>query len=226
MVLCPAGIHAGRAFSSEERRAKMRALSAQRIGMAGYARIIGSLRAGPLSSADLSAMHGVSHLLILLIMRHCLRAGIVHRVDWYRPKPHSRMVPRWALGADGDISMPQYEERTRRPRRAPSALITVTTALQLMSEHPHSRAELAAALCMHVETAARIVSALRAAKLIYVASWHKPPVGTPVQEFATGCRPDVPRPKRIGSSPRVFRQYRQRRLQIKAMMALAGKSAA
>jgi leucyl/phenylalanyl-tRNA--protein transferase len=35
----------------------------------------------------LQALHpNVSRLAILGIMRHCLRAGIVHRVSWYRPQ--------------------------------------------------------------------------------------------------------------------------------------------
>ncbi len=211
--------------ATKDVRAHMTAICSMRIGMAGYAAILGSIRHCALSTTQLAEKHGVSRLLILGVMRHCLRAGIVHRTDWHRPAPHSRMVPRWALGADGDVSMPMYEERTRRPRRAPSTLILLTTALQLMEEHPHSRTELAAELCMHVETVYRIVDALRKNGLIYVASWHKPPIGTPVQEFAAGCKRDAPRPARVSGSVEVMRGYRQRQEQRAILHALAGSVA-
>lgn len=204
-------------------RAKMAALCSMRIGMAGYAAIIGSLRHGPLSTTELNALHSkVSRLLILEVMRHCRRAGIVHRVDWHRTTPHSRLVPRWALGRDGDISMPMYEEKTRRPRRAPSTLILLTTAMELMGEHPHSRTELAEALCMNIETVYRVINALRANKLIYVASWHKPALGTSVQEFALGDKQAARRPAQVAKSAAVFAQYRERRAQRAGLFALAG----
>ena len=40
------------------------------------------------------------------------------------------------------------------------------------------RNELAQALCMNVESVYRVIKALRDNKLIYVASWHKPALGT------------------------------------------------
>jgi hypothetical protein len=202
--------------------AKMVGLSSMRIGMAGYAAILGSVRIRPMSTTELAAKHKVSRLLILGLMRHCLRAGVVHRVDWFRPQPHARMVPHWALGQDGDISMPMYEEKARRPRRAQSTLITLTTALELMGEHPHSRKELAEALCMHEESASRIVNALRTNKLIHVASWHKPQKGTTVQEFGVGQLPDAPRPPQISRCTKTMKQYRARREQRAALHALAG----
>lgn len=201
---------------------KMVALSGMRIGMTGYAAILGSVRQRPMSTSELAEKHKVSRLLVLSVMRHCLRAGVVHRVDWFRPQPHSRMVPRWALGRDGDISMPMYEEKTRRPRRGPSTLILLTTALQLLEEHPHSRRELAEALCMHEESSSRIVNALRENKLIHVASWHKPPIGATVQEFAVGNKPDAPRPPRISCSSKTMKAYRARRQQRAVLHALAG----
>jgi hypothetical protein len=208
-------------------REAMAALCTMRIGMAGYAAIIGSLRAGPLSTTELNERHSsVSRLLILEVMRHCRRAGIVHRVDWHRTTPHARLVPRWALGRDGDISMPMYEERTRRPKRAQSTLILLTTAMELLGENPHSRTELAEALCMNVETAYRVIKALRDNKLIHVASWHKPPLGTSVQEFALGDKPDARRPPRVGRTAETFRQYKVRRVQRQTLYALAGMVAA
>jgi hypothetical protein len=201
---------------------KMRALASMRIGLPGYAAILGSIRLRPMSTTELAEKHKVSRLLVLGVMRHCVRAKIVHRVEWFRPAPHSRMVPRWALGSGGDISMPMYEERARKARRAPSTLILLTTALELMAEHPHTRKELAAALCMHQESAARIVAALRAHKLIHVSGWHKSPVGKPAQEFSVGDKRDAPMPPTVKSDAGIWKQYRDRRAQVSMMQALAG----
>lgn len=192
-----------------EQREALRRAASMRIGLEGYARILGSLRKRPKSTADLAAEHGVSHLAVLLVMRHCLRAKVVHRPSWYRPAPHSRMVPTWALGAEGDVSMPMYEERTRRPRRAPSTLILLTTAIELLRDAAMTRQELAEELCMHVETAQRIARALRDAGLVYVESWNKSPMGKPAEELRYGNRKDAPRPA-TKSEAEYFAQRRSR----------------
>lgn len=203
--------------------AHMLAIASRRIGMAGYAAILSSLRAGPASTTELVEKHGVSRVLVLHIMRHCLRVGIVHRQDWFRPAPHARMVPRWALGADGDVSMPEYEERARKPRRAPSTLMLLTTTLQLLAEHPHGRAELAQALCMHIESAARVITTLRKAGLIHIACWEKPAVGCPWPEFSAGSKPDARRPPPARNNASAHAAFRTRRAQLATLQALAGR---
>lgn len=211
--------------ATELQRAWMAEITKRRIGLAGYAKIISSLRAGPKSTTELEEEHKVSRVLVLHVMRHCLRAGIVHRCEWFRPAPHARMVPKWAMGRDGDISMPEYEERFRKARRAPSTLILLTTVLQMLEEHAHSRTEVAEALCMHIDSAYRVLGILRAAGLIYVASWHKPPIGTSVEEFRTGNKRAAPRPAQIGRSRDTMRGYAARREQHAMLHALAGKEA-
>jgi hypothetical protein len=209
--------------ATPEQAAHLRRIGRERVGMAGYARILGSLRAGPQSSAELAERNGVSHLLILGMMRHCLRAGVVHREQWLRTQPHARMVPKWALGAEGDVSMPQYEERTRRPRRGPSALILLTTAIELLSENGLTIAELSAELCMCRESGERVIKALRQAGLVHVGSWHKPPMGTTVAEWRYGQRPDARRPPQQKQSV-YFARVRGRNRQMKLMHALAGSA--
>lgn len=211
--------------ATEQQRAWMAEITKRRIGMAGYAKIIGSLRAGQKSTSDLEQSHGVSRMLILQIMRHCQRAGVVHRCEWFRPAPHSRLVPMWALGRDCDISMPEYEEKTSRRRRAPSSLILLTTVMQMLEEHALSRAEIADELCMHIDSANRVVSVLSEAGLIYVASWHKPPIGHSVAEFRTGCKRDAPRPPHVGNSREAMRGYATRRKQRAMLHAIAGQQA-
>lgn len=207
---------------SPEKREALRLIAGQRIGMAGYAAILSDIRFNVLSTSTLAEKHGVSRLLILGVMRHCLRAGIVHRVNWHRTVAHSRLVPCWALGGEGDISMPQYEEKTRRPRRGPSTLCLLTTVLQMLGEHAHTRAEVTADLCMHEETTSRVISILRKAGLIHIASWNKPPIGTSVAEFKAGGGRDAPRPARVGNSVASMAGYKERRKQLSMLQALAG----
>jgi hypothetical protein len=156
-------------------------------------------------------------------MRHCRRAGVVHREQWFRTQPHARMVPKWALGAEGDVSMPQYEERTRMPRRAPSTLILLTTAIELLSENGLTINELSAELCMCRESGERVIKALRQAGLVYIGSWHKPPMGTSVAEWRYGQRADARRPPRQPQSV-YFDRQRGRNRQMRLMHALAGSA--
>jgi hypothetical protein len=202
---------AAKASEHEHALAQLRRAGTMRIGTEGYARIISSLNDGPQSASGLQALHpSVSRLTILAIMRHCLRVGIVHRASWYRPAPHSRMVPVFALGADGDISMPEYEERARNPRRAPSALMLLTTIMRLVAEYPRSRAELRDELKMHQATVERIVQIMRKYRLIHIASWDKRPIGTTVAEFGLGNKRDAPRPARVSDAPGYWRGFAQK----------------
>jgi len=197
-----------------------------RIGMEGYARIIATLNDGPKCTTEIQALHPtVSRLTILAIMRQCLRAGIVHRQDWYRPSPHARMVPRWALGDEGDVSMPQYEERARNARRAQSTLILLTTCMQLCAEYPRSRAELQAELKMHQATIERVVRVLRSHRLIYVASWHKPAIGRSVEEFGVGNRRAAPRPARVTDDPDYWRAFAAKQRTSELCHRMAGSVA-
>jgi len=214
-----------KADAHEHALAQLRRAGTMRIGTEGYARIIGSLNDGPKSVSSLQRLHPtVSRLTILAIMRHGLRAGIVHRKAWYRPAPHARMVPVFALGADGDISMPQYEERARNPRRAPSALMLLTTIMRLVGEYPRSRAELRDELKMHTATIERVVSLMRRHHLIHIASWDKRPIGTTVAELGLGNKRDAPRPARVSEMPGYWRGFEQKQRTTAMCHRLAGNA--
>ena len=207
--------------ASPERAAQLQAANQRRIGLDGYARILGSLIGHPQSSAELAKTNDVSHLLILALTRHCLRAKLLHRRDWIRIVPHGRKVPVWALGEAGDTSMPQYEERARRARRAPSTLILLTTVLDMLKTAAYTRSEIAAELCMGIESGQRIVAALRDNKLIFVESWQQGR-GMPSAEWRYGPRrADNPRPPATGEA-RAVANWHGRRKQIQMMQAMAG----
>lgn len=211
-------------ITPEALRARMAQIASARIGMDGYADMLGSLRAGPMSTLQLAAKHGVHRTAVQLAMRHCVRAKVVHRTGWFRTQPHARLVPMWALGGEGDISMPQFEERPKAPRRAPSTLILLTTVVEMLKDRPYTRAELAEELRMHVESAVRVLTALRRNRLCFVESWDQPPVGTTVAEFRYGVnRADKPRPPPRANGEQ-WAVYRGRRSQMRVMQALAGKA--
>ena len=201
---------------------RMRELAAQRIGLKGYAEMLGSIRRHALSSRQLADKHDCDIKAVHQAMRHFLNAGLVHRVDWFRPSPKSRLIPCWLFGGDGDIAMPDQETRVANPRPARSSMLMLSTVLDMLKEHPHSLAEIAESLCMHHETASRVVGILREQGLVYIASWHKPPMGTSVAEWQTGQRKDAPRPPRIGNSVASIAGYKQRREQVRLMQMMAG----
>lgn len=205
--------------ASPEVAAHLLAIGKKRLGLDGYARIYASLREGPAGTVELAERNKTSPLTILSVMRHLLRCGLVHRCRWFRPKAHSRMVPVWAFGAGPDVSMPMYEERTRRPRRAPSMLILMTTVLELLKDEPLTHAEIAAELAMSLDSAYRIMQIIRRRRLAYIASWDKPSVGTPIPEFKAGNRKNAPRPPKVGA--RYFSDVRNRQRQQALMRVLA-----
>lgn len=216
--------------ATEAERAVLLRAAKMRIGMEGYARIIGSLKGTPKSTAELAAEHNFSHLNVLRIMRHCLHAKVVHRESWFRPTPKSRMVPMWALGGDGDVCVPRHEERLRSPnrkaRRGQSTLILLTTAIEILREVPMRRLELAQELRMHEETASRVIAALRAAKLVYIESWHKPQRGATSPEYRYGPgKKDAPRPARR-SQAEYDAMRRAKRQQVAMLNALCERRAA
>lgn len=203
--------------ASPEVAAHLLAIGKKRLGLDGYARIYASLREGPAGTVELAARNKTSTLTILAVMRHLLRCKLVHRCRWFRPAAHARMVPVWAFGDGPDVSMPMYEERTRRPRRAPSMLILLTTVLDLLKDEPLTHAEIAEELAMSVDSSYRIMQTIRRRKLAYIASWDKPAVGTPIPEFKAGNRKNAPRPAKVGA--RYFIDVRERKTQQAFMRA-------
>lgn len=198
-------------------RDHMLAITKRRIGLDGYAKFYASMRGKPpMTTAELAQASGLSHRALLEVLRHLLRCKLVHRAEWVRPAPNSRMVPKWVFGDGPDVSMPMYEEafrsRAKLARRAPSILFTMTTALELLADGPCSHPELAAEMGMSVSSAERIVAVLRRHRLVYIASWIKPPAGRTIAEYGVGDCKAAPRPKRIDSSANVKRRYKHRDL--------------
>lgn len=208
-----------------EHARRLREAAARRIGLEGYVRLYASLRDEPMTADEIAAKNDVGQLAVLLIMRHLLDRGLVHRCRWVRPKPHSRMIPVWAFGPGCDVSMPQYEERyrfkRRRERRAPSTLMTMTTVLEMLTEMPMSHQEIADELCMSKDSAYRIIGILRAHKLVHIASWNKPALGTTTPEFKAGNRPNARRPPRARNAE-YFADRRRRAADIRTLRAIAG----
>lgn len=184
----------------------------RRIGFAGHCRILAAVSVEQRTAADVADALGIYRSTVQRTLALAQRYGLAGRVAWVRPVAHSRLVPQYLLGG-GDVSMPIFEEHARRSMPhsvAGSGALLLVTMLQLLRDEPLTRAELAEDLQMHIASIERMVSAAKAAGLIYVASWDRPFTGTSVARLAFGPGKDARRPPRKSNAP-YQRAHRERR---------------
>lgn len=200
-----------------------------RVGIAGYARMLAGLRQGPQTVKELAERFGFSKTGLAVILRHCLRAGIVHRASWVRPTPKSPFVPRWAIGSDGDVQPIGYTKNTTTSTcRVPSSLILMTTILQMTQESACTIAQLTQALCMDESSVRRALRVLRDNKLIHISGWDRVYEAGPGRAEYAAClaQPlaDEPRAGRMPNTEK-WRRQRQKMQQRAVLHALAGVAA-
>lgn len=164
-----------------------------RIGIDGYCKLLAFLRTSRTGN-EVQAYMGLNETTTRQMLRWMLRMKLIHRCDWFRPAPHSRMVARWTLGASGDKPCPDRKEAPP-PKRVHAGVMLVATVVEVLSE-PTTINELADELAMHPESAARLIGHLRAHKLCRIKSWAKNTAGTTVAQHLYGRGPDAPRPPR------------------------------
>ncbi len=165
-----------------------------RIGIDGLCKLLAYLKT-PKTTQEVVAYMGLHDLTAKRMLRWMVQLKIAHRASWYRPAPHSRMVPMWMIGGDGDVPSP---DRTNplRPSRMHAGLVLVATTIEVLQE-PTTIIELAEELQMCDESAARIIRHLRAHGLAHIASWIKPPIGVTVAQHVYGEGKDAKRPARV-----------------------------
>lgn len=173
---------------------RMRKASANRIGTEGYVRILGAIREKPLSSDEIAELAGVHRHTAVRLMCWAKRMGLVHREQWFQPRANSRWVPKWGIGAEGDVSMPEYETPSKSVPRA--ALIQIGALVQIMCEEPRTAAEIAVELGVHKETALQLIACLRKHGLSTIAGWDRTTNNLPVAQHRWLGTSDAPRPKR------------------------------
>jgi transcription initiation factor IIE alpha subunit len=205
-------------MTGKELSARMGEVSKCRIGALGYIELIGSLVRCPMTTEQLAKKSGLHKHTVSAVMRYLHRAKIIHRSSWVQPGPRRSMVPVWAIGADGDVSMPLYERRETSTRRPRSALVLIASIIEMLREMPMTRQDIADELKMVIDTVQPLVLAMRKAKLIYVASYRTEGRGRPAEEFAAGWKHDAPRP---GLSPRAdYHKIHRKRRRHAAMLNL------
>ncbi len=196
----------------------------ERIGIEGYVRILAMLRT-PMSSAQVIEATGLDRINCNRILRHFRRAGLIHREQWFRPNPHSRMLPMWALGGDGDVPNPGYECPTKV--RPSSSMLTLITIIQVLKEEPRTMAELCEEVGMVHCNVARVVKFLRNAKLSRVVHWVKPPMGHPyaAHGYCEQWTPDQRKPKpadRSAQAKKWKETFQAKRAHLAMVKAMAG----
>lgn len=167
-----------------------------RIGIEGYCGILSFLRTE--RTADQVAQHaGINQQTAHFLLRWMRHLGLIHRQSWYRPTKKSRMVAMWMLGREGDVPCPDRVEGGM-PRKIPSGLMLLATAVDLLRDEPMTVKELSSELAMHEETGARLIRHLRDHKLSHIKSWIKPATGVTVaQHVYAAAGNDAKRPPRI-----------------------------
>lgn len=85
-------------------------------------------------------------------------------------------------------------------------------AIDLLKTQRATKADMAKALCIHVITAARLISALRKQKLVYIAKWDTDRMGRAIiPAYRWGQRKDAPKPRTQVPTAERSRRYRQRK---------------
>lgn len=194
-------------MTRDEHLALLRRASTMRLGLEGYVKVLAYCRHRARSTAEICAHMELNQNTGAKLMRNMLRLKLVHREQWFRPQPHSRELPRWKLGAQGDT-----EAQTPRSigKSAPNALlIGLAAAIECLQEHPVTLKELAADLGVHPETAARIVGMLRNAGLSTIRAWQQLPHGPNVALHGWMGRADAEPVTRCEDMPAVRRRWRQ-----------------
>lgn len=193
-----------------------------RIGIAGYCKLLAYLKT-PRTADEVQAYMGLNNTTARQMLRWMLRLKLVHRPEWYRPAPKSRMVARWALGAEGDLPCPDRKDAPP-PARVHAGLVLVATVVEVLKE-PTTINELADELQMHPESAARLIRHLREHGLARIKSWIKPPIGVTVAQHVYGGGRDAQRPARLPKKE-LAKKHRQtfyaRRRHLALVHATAG----
>lgn len=195
-----------------------------RLGLEGYIRILARLRNKGMSTDQVAIAFALNHNTATKLLRYMHKLKLIHRESWFQPKPHSRHLPIWRLGSNGDVSMPQYEGKAHRPPNP--MLILLATSIECLQEHPLTVVELAGELAMHKETAARIVQLMRLHGLSHIRSWTRAINGLPVAQHGYLGTRDAARLQRPPITPEDRRRWRNtiddKRQHLSMIAATAG----
>jgi hypothetical protein len=190
----------------------------RRIGMAGYARILGALKE-PMTTAELMARCNVGKGAANRFVAAHHKRGRIRIVDWsmgHRKAP----LPVWLAGAGPDAPYP-----TKRPNgdavRAPkservhraiwSELRAFLDFLDALGDGHSTCEELRADTGLTIISVRRLVRVLRETKQIRIASWVRPASGgRAVAAYTLGHGPSAPKPA-LRTRQQSNAAYRQRR---------------
>lgn len=194
--------------------------STKRLGFAGHCRILAAVSDDALTAQEVAKATGAHSSTVQRTLALARRYGLVGRVEWIRPVPHSRLVPRYRLGAS-DVSMPLFEEHARRKlahSRSGGGAMALVTLLQMLRAEPLTRAELADDMRMHIGSIERMVVVIRQHGLIHIESWDRPLQGTTVARFGFGPGRDARRPPRKQNI--IYQRAHRQRKRMAAQLGL------
>lgn len=191
-----------------------------RIGLLGYARILGAIRLQPLSGIEITEAIDRDHPQnVNDVLRAMLGLRLVHIAGWTESARHKPPRPRFRAGTGDDVAPPptKWGDASRfapvmvGPTRPGINMLALAAALRILRERPSRLSEVAAGSGIHETKVGQLLRELHRQRLIHVAAWMRGRKGPPVPFYAFGARSDAARPVPQTSSQTTQAYYQRKR---------------
>lgn len=202
----------------------------KRLGFDGYCKLLDYLRDGK-TTEQVAQRFDIRRDIAKKLLRMFRQVRLIHRRDWYRPAPHSRLFETWFLGGDGDVPPP---DRRDLPIACAPRVLEIAKAIHAL-EQGVTLIELADGIDRSPDTARYIVDMLREVGLVKLR-YRTVPVGAPQRVFTyttdatvrDGHRKANSKARKQAQNLRWKKEFRHRHRvrneQLFILRALAGKA--
>lgn len=188
-----------------------------RLGMAGYARLLATLRDAPSTSQQLQQRAMIGHTTAVRVLAGMHMLGMIHISVWSM-EPNQPTLPIFKAGGAPDAPVP-----TMRPNGRPMVAARVVSlknpppeliafkGLLAAIEDPSSRLEISAKSGLNNITVRTAVEALIKHRLARIACWQwRNHGGAPIPQYQIGPGAAASRPARMGGRE-IQARYRARK---------------
>jgi hypothetical protein len=194
-----------------------------RIGLIGYAEILGAVRVAPLSGIEVTAAIGRDHPQnINEVLRAMLGLRLVHVAAWTAPVRYAPPRPRFRAGDGVDVPPPATKWGDRSgfsammlsPKRPGINMLALAELMRLLRERPSRLPEIADKSGIHETRVGPLMRELHRQRLVHVAVWMRGRSGPPAAFYALGARRDAARPAPLTSSQTTRNWYQRKRAEL------------
>ncbi len=206
----------------------------KKLGWAGYASVLRSIKAAPQTAQQLAERFGIGIQSMRRVVTRFHDLGMLHRCGWQKGGLRGPCVPVYGYGPGTDATPPEGHRAADRPAsRGMSELVQVVHILRRLEQEPIGKVALAAAVGSSPMRVALFVDHCHRIGLVRIADWSlRLRGGRPGALYGLGTGADAPRPARVPRSViqrrnRAARRERQSTLHMIGLTArpLAGQQA-